>query len=547
MSENGEFAAAAGASLATMESAITTTASVASLDDAICEKARLSRDPRFDGLFFTAVSSTGIYCRPVCPAPPPRRENVSYYRHAAQAEGDGYRPCLRCRPELSPGDPDRRRGDSVLAQALRLIDGGALDDAPLSRIAEDVGLSERQLRRVFVEQLGATPTQVNATRRLLFAKQLLTETTLPVTDVAMAAGFASLRRFNAAFRDAYRLAPRELRRQRDDLPEARPTGDALRLRLAFRPPYDFDGLLDFFRVRALPGVEVVDDDSYARSIGSGDKAAWFRLSRGDHAEAPLRLELQGVATAELRSVVSRIRRQFDLDADPAAIADGLSADPAMRRRVRRAPGLRLPGAWDGFEIAVRAVLGQQVSVAAARTLASRLVERFGERIDAATVSPLTHRFPTAAALVHADLGSLGLTRKRAETIRGIAAALLDGRVGFSSQQSLDEFIASWTALPGIGPWTASYIALRGLGHPDAFLDGDLVLRRNVLRRAASTDETALSIRALREHAERWRPWRGYAVFHLWRDAPSPVVKQAAFRGSASTSTIKPTSGNRSPA
>ena len=495
------------------------------LDDAICEKARLSRDPRFDGLFFTAVSSTGIYCRPVCPAPPPKRENVRYFRHAAQAEINGYRPCLRCRPELSPSDPDRQRGDSVLAQALRLIDAGALDEAPLSDVADSIGLSERQLRRVFVEQLGATPTQVNATRRLLFAKQLLTETTLPVTDVAMAAGFASLRRFNAAFRDAYRLAPRDLRKQRDELPTDRTDGDVLQLKLAFRPPYDFDGLLAFFRIRALPGVEIVDDDSYARSIRSrsdtNNRTAWFRLSRGEHADAPLRLELHGVATAELRNVVSRVRRQFDLDADPAAIHAGLSTDPAMRRRLKRAPGLRLPGAWDGFEIAVRAVLGQQVSVAAARTLATRLVERFGERLGDADNTGLSHRFPTAEALADADVASVGLTRTRAETIRGIARALLDGRVGFSTQQSLDEFVESWCALPGIGPWTASYIALRGLGHPDAFLDGDLILRR-----AASKGDDALSIRELREYAERWRPWRGYAVFHLWRDMPSPATKAA---------------------
>ena len=522
-----------------MESHIAATIPTSSLDDAVCEKARLSRDPRFDGLFFTAVSSTGIYCRPICPAPAPRRENVRYYRHAAQAESAGYRPCLRCRPELSPGDPDRQRGDSILAQALRLIDDGALDDAPLSDVANRIGLGERQLRRVFVDQLGATPTQVNATRRLLFAKQLLTETTLPVTDVAMAAGFASLRRFNAAFRDAYRLAPRELRRQREDDVHERVAGDVLRLQLAFRPPCDFNGLLDFFRIRALPGVEVVDGDSYARSIGSGNKPAWFRLTRSDREAASLQLELHGVATSELRGVVSRIRRQFDLDADPSAIRAGLSADPAMRRRLKRAPGLRIPGAWDGFEISVRAVLGQQVSVAAARTLASRLVERFGERMDGAKDIGLSHRFPAAAALAEADVASVGVTRTRAATIQGIARAVVDGRVGFSHQPSLDDFVDSWTALPGIGPWTASYIALRGLGHPDAFLDGGLILRR-----AASDSDAALSIRKLRERAECWRPWRGYAVFHLWRDVPPPVERRTTPKPAKSRT---PTSRSSRPA
>lgn len=480
-------------------------------DPRVCEQARLSRDARFDGLFFTAVTSTGIYCRPVCPAPPPKPQNVTYFANAAAAEAAGFRPCLRCRPELSPGDDGWHRGDATVARALKLIDAGALAEAPVEALAGRVGIGERQLRRLFVEHLGAAPLGVHGTRRLLFAKQLLTETTLPITEIAMAAGFGSLRRFNATFREAYRMAPRELRRH----PPAG-TGEALTLRLGFRPPYDLAAMLGFLKMRALPGVEVVDAESYARVIAPEDPRSapgWLRISAWPGGEHALRLQLHGVASTRLLAIVGRLRRMFDLDANPQTIAAGLAVEPKLRALLAQRPGLRLPRGWDGFEIAVRAILGQQVSVAAARTLATRLAQRHGRPLSAPLAPGLEHLFPRAEDLAEADLTPLGITRARAETIRQVARALLDGRVDFNPERTLDEFAARWVTLPGIGPWTAQYIAMRALGHPDAFPAEDLILRRE-----ASDDGAPLTAKALTRRAEAWRPWRAYAVIHLWRHA-----------------------------
>ncbi|WP_119717577.1 DNA-3-methyladenine glycosylase 2 family protein [Cognatilysobacter tabacisoli] len=490
-------------------------------DAQVCEQARRSRDARFDGLFFTAVPSTRIYCRPVCPAPFARR--VEYFRHAAAAEAAGYRPCLRCRPELSPDDGSWRRGDAALARALKLIDEGALAEQPLAALAARVHLGERQLRRLFVERIGVAPGGVHGTRRLLFAKQLLTETALPITEIALASGFTSVRRFNAAFLDAYRMAPRELRRQvRDDVPAA--SGRPLTLRLGYRPPYDFTSMLAFLRGRALPGVEAVDDASYVRVIGTPDAPGWLRVAHADRDHALL-LTVHGAAPAQLLGIVGRLRRMFDLDADPQAIGDALRASARLRPLLDARPGLRLPSGWDGFEIAVRAVIGQQVSVAAARTLTARLARRYGHALPAAIAQEapgIEHLFPTPDALVDADLASIGLTRARADTVRTLSAALLDGRVDFRRERTLDDFVAHWVALPGIGTWTANYIALRALGHPDAFLADDLVLQR-----ATPGDGTRLTARALTARAEAWRPWRGYAVIHLWRDSMAPAGVGAA--------------------
>ena len=481
---------------------------------AVCEQARLSRDSRFDGLFFTAVITTGVYCRPVCPAPPPKPDNVRYFAHAAAAESAGFRPCLRCRPELSPAGA-WRRGDAALARALALISEGFLTEQPLNALAERVHLGERQLRRLFVERLGAPPLRVHTTRRLLFAKQLLTETALSVTDVALAAGFGSLRRFNTAFSETYRLAPTLLRKT-----EAATVADGpLTLRLAYRPPYDWPALLDFLRGRALPGVEIADEHSYARLIGHADKIGWLRVSPWPDGSPALKLELHEVAPAALLDTVSRVRRMFDLDADPNAIAGTLEAVPRLRPLLARAPGLRIPSGWDGFETAVRAIVGQQISVAAARTVVARIAQRYGSVLPNALAPGLNRLFPTPERLAEADLTFLGLIRARADTVRRMARALLDGRVDFRRDRTLDEFVARWTALPGIGPWTAHYLALRALGHPDAFPAHDLVLQR-----AASADETRLTARALAAWAESCRPWRGYAALHLWRDATSNRMK-----------------------
>ena len=503
-------------------------------DPQVCEQARLSRDPRFDGLFFTAVLSTRIYCRSVCPAPWAKR--VRYYRTAAAAEAAGYRPCLRCRPELSPADGTWRRGDAVLARALKLIDQGFLAEQPLAALAGRVNVGERQLRRLFVERLGAAPIAVHGTRRLLFAKQLLTETALPITEVALASGFGSVRRFNAAFQDAYRMAPRELRKK----PPRTAAGDAetLVLRLGYRPPYDFPAMLDFLRGRALPGVETVEAGSYARVIAGegGAPHGWLRISAwpdaGRGEEHALKLELHAAQASRLLSITGRLRRMFDLDADPGAIAAVLSHDARLAPLLAKRPGLRIPSGWDGFEIAVRAILGQQVSVAAARTFAARIAQQFGEALDpCAAAHGLSHLFPGPARLADADLARIGLTRARADTVRAVARAVLEGRVDFNAERTLEDFVARWTALPGIGPWTAHYIALRALGHPDAFPADDLVLQKAVPAPApAKAGGSRMSAAALTARAEAWRPWRAYAVLQLWRDSmpvPLPATRDAA--------------------
>ncbi len=483
-------------------------------DHRVCEQARLSRDARFDGLFFTAVTSTRIYCRPVCPAPAPKPANIRYYASAAAAEAAGFRPCLRCRPELAPGHAGWQRGEQVVARALKLIDAGVLADHSLEQLAARVDIGARQLRRLFVEHVGAPPIDVHTTRRLLFAKQLLTETTLPVTEVALASGFASLRRFNAAFAQANRMPPRELRRQ----PRIAP-GGALVLRLGYRPPYDFAALLMFLRTRALPGVELVDEQSYLRVFGPPDAAGWLRLSAWPGGEHALQLELHGARPVQLLPLVTRLRRMFDLDADPRVIAATLGTSSVLKPLLRKRPGLRLPGGWDGFEIAVRAVLGQQVSVAAARTLATRIVQRHGAAVTTLMPAGLQRLFPTPAQLADADLREIGVTTARAATIRGIARALLDGRVDFRAEQPLQEFVASWVALPGIGEWTAHYMAMRALSHPDAFPAADLILRR-----VAAGAAPALSTKVLTTLAEAWQPWRAYAVMQLWRSASDAAAK-----------------------
>ncbi|RMX07905.1 DNA-3-methyladenine glycosylase 2 family protein [Corticibacter populi] len=507
------------------------------LDPQLCEQARLSRDARFDGVFFTAVTSTGIYCRPVCPAPVPRRANVRYYPTAAAAEEAGFRPCLRCRPELSPQDGHWHRGDSALARALKLLDGGFLDAHSVTELAGRVHLGERQLRRLFVERLGAPPLRVASTRRLLFAKQLLTETRLPITEVALASGFGSLRRFNAAVQGSWRMPPGRMRRRggTQGIEAAGAQGSALVLRMAYRPPYDFAGVLDFLRARAVTGVERVGPDSYCRTIDTGVAAdaepVWFALRPWPGGQQALQLQLHGLAAEQLPEVVRRIRRMFDLDADPRSIHAVLAQDAELQPQVAAHPGQRIPGGWDGFEMAVRAVLGQQVSVAAARTLAVRLVQRWGAPLQASSAARsgvpgegLTHRFPRPEVLRDADLTAIGLPAARARTIRAVAGALLDGQLDFRPDQTLEAFVERWCALPGIGPWTAHYIAMRALGHPDAFPAGDLVLQKTLAAAGARLTAAALEARA-----QAWRPWRAYAVFHLWRLAATRANATASAR------------------
>jgi AraC family transcriptional regulator of adaptative response / DNA-3-methyladenine glycosylase II len=480
---------------------------------AICDRARASKDPRFDGLFFTAVRSTGIYCRPVCPAPTPKRQNITYYPTAAAATAAGYRPCLRCRPELSP-DQFARDADEVVQRALALIADGALQDASVEALSAQVGIGSRQLRRVFLAHTGATPIAVHTTRRLLLAKQLLTETALPVTQVALAAGFNSLRRFNAAFLEGCGMAPGALRKRRAEtgahairrLRAETPSG-ALVLRLGYRPPLAFPAMLAFLAKRAIPGIERVGADSYERVIGPTDAATWIRVTANPN-KPELLLQIHDADPRAIPDIVRRVRRVFDLDADLAAVHLTFEEDPLLARAIAKRPGLRVPGGWDGFEVAVRAVLGQQVSVAGATTLARRLVDAFGDR-RAQPREGFERVFPTPQRLREAPLESIGLPKTRAATLRSLAAATLDGRVAFGSGQRLDAFVERISALPGIGAWTAHYIALRALGHPDAFPAGDLVLQQVL------GGDKRLTERATEARSQAWRPWRAYAVLHLW--------------------------------
>jgi AraC family transcriptional regulator, regulatory protein of adaptative response / DNA-3-methyladenine glycosylase II len=478
------------------------------LDRRALDRARISRDRRFDGKFFVAVTSTGIYCRPVCPARTSKNSNVRYYATAAAAAEAGFRPCLRCRPEAAPGTPAWLGTSAVVRRALRLIHEGALDDTSVEALAARIGVGARHLHRLFVQHVGASPIAVAQTRRLHFAKRLLDETDLPITQIALAAGFGSLRRFNDAFQESYRHSPRALRKRRPG-DTAAATGDEVVLRLAFRPPYDWLHVQRFLADRALPGVERVDSNGYARTVRTDAGHAVISVRALTNVDA-LELRVRGAEPAALFQLSSAARRTFDLSSDPARIAVAFRSDRLLGPLLKRRPGLRIPGAWDPFECAVRAVLGQQVTVAAGRTFATRLVERAGIRIRDGT-DGLTHLFPTPAALAKADLGSIGITTARGRALRELARAVDAGDVDFAAP--VEEVTARLAELPGLGDWTAQYIALRALGEPDAFPAADLVLRK-----MASVDGSPITTRELDARAETWRPWRGYAVLHLWAAA-----------------------------
>lgn len=478
------------------------------LDLRALERARTSRDRRFDGKFFIAVKTTGIYCRPVCPAPSPKPANIRYFATAAAAAEAGFRPCLRCRPEAAPGTPAWLGTSAVVRRALRLIQDGALDVMSVDELATKIGIGTRHLHRLFTEHVGASPIAVAQTRRLHFAKRLLDDTRLPITQIALAAGFGSLRRFNDAFQKTYQRAPRELRRLRND-PSSDADPNAVTLKLSYRPPYDWQHVRDFLATRAIPGVERIDDRGYARTVALEGTWAAVQVRPVDE-EHTLELTVRGAPPAALFQLSATARRMFDLAADPARIRSAFRSDPVLAPLLQARPGLRIPGAWDPFECAVRAVLGQQVSVAAARTLAARLVNRVGEPI-AGGADGLTHLFPSARVLAGANLDGLGITGSRIGALHALARAVADGSVDFKAP--VEQVIAALTALPGFGEWTAQYIALRALDEPDAFPTGDLVLRR-----MAAPGAAPLSTRELSKRAEDWRPWRGYAVMHLWRAA-----------------------------
>lgn len=470
-------------------------------------RAILIRDRRFDGRLFVCVKTTGIYCRPICPARTPKSENILFVQTAAAAQEAGFRPCLRCRPETAPDLGAWRGASNTVSRALALIELGALDQGDLEALANRVGVGERQLRRLFRQHLGASPVAVAQTRRVLLAKQLIHETRLPMTEIALAAGFGSLRRFNEVFLALYQRSPSALRRSRQEDLSAGSQGE-ITLQLRYRAPYDWPAMLGFLKLRAISGVETVRGDVYARTIGFGalQGTVSVRPGQGDALEATVRF----ADLCALPNIIARLRRVFDLSAEPDAIGRHLAQDPALAPLVAQRPGLRLPGAWDGFELAIRAVLGQQITVPAAVHLASKLVARHGQPLTSPEPG-LTHMFPEPALLAQTDLSDLGLPRSRAKTLSAVAAAVISDPDLFCAGHSLESAVARLRALPGIGDWTAQYIAMRQLREPDAFPAADVGL----MRAMADEDGQRPDAAALLERAQAWRPWRAYGAQHLW--------------------------------
>ncbi len=478
------------------------------LDDTACYRAVLARDARYDGRFFTCVKTTGIYCRPICPARPPKLENCRFVRTAAAAQEAGFRPCLRCRPESSP-DLDAWRGTSAtVSRALKLIEGGALDEGDIAALAARLEIGERQLRRLFRRHLGAAPITVAQTRRVLLAKQLIHQTDLGMTDVALASGFGSLRRFNETFRHLYQRPPSELRRRA--VGGSGPPVSGICLLLPYRPPYDWPDMMRFLRKRAIAGLEMVTSDSYSRVIEIGDAVGSIQVSHVREQSA-LRVVVRFPQLDSLPTIIVRTRRLFDLGAEPVAIVSALKSDPLLAPLVKARPGLRVPGAWDGFEIAIRAVLGQQITLQGGTRLAAQVVSTLGSPAASfAGLAGLSHVFPRPQRFSAAALSGLGVPASRISSIVGIAAAAASDPRLFDPRCDLVDAVARLRQLPGVGEWTAQYIAMRALGESDAFLAGDVALQRRL-----AVHGKRPAVRQILERAERWRPWRAYALLHLW--------------------------------
>ena len=478
------------------------------LQHEIYERARLARDARFDGQFYIAVKTTGIYCRPICPVMSPKRENITYFPSAAAASEAGYRPCLRCRPECAPGTPAWGGTSTTVRRGLRLIAGGALDEGNVEVLAERLGVTSRHLRRLFTKHLGASPLAVAHTQRLHFAKRLIDDTTLPMTHISAAAGYRSIRRFNDAFIKTYGRSPRELRKVGANGSSGRKSA-ALVLRLPYRAPFDWDGMLRFFAHRATPGVEHVSGDTYRRTISTNDEHGIVEVRPGN--SGYLSLTLHGVRTSALFGVIQRMRELFDLDAPVAEIGSLLGRDRKLGPILRKFPGIRVPGAYNGFELTVRAILGQQVSVKAATTLAGRIAGRYGEPLQVAgDADPaLSYVFPSPERLRRARLHNMGLVGSRIESIRRIAAATAGGEVNFDPSQDPDTFCSALTSIRGVGDWTAQYVAMRVLKYPDAFPATDLGLLKALMHPERTTPAVLL------QRAEAWRPYRAYAAMLMW--------------------------------
>jgi AraC family transcriptional regulator, regulatory protein of adaptative response / DNA-3-methyladenine glycosylase II len=492
-------------------------------DQEICYRALQSRDARFDGLLFVGVTSTGIYCRPVCPARTAKPANCRFFASAAAAQQAGFRPCLRCRPETAPDLASWRGTSNTVSRALALIADGALDGdhASVESLAARLGLGERHLRRLFLQHLGASPITVAQTRRVLFAKQLIHETRMPMTEIALAAGFGSVRRFNEIFRDLFHRPPGELRRKTSEIRAVAEAAATLRLR--YRPPYDWDSMLSHLRTRAIPGVEVVENQKYLRTVeldGFPGSVEVAHLPR----QQSLAVTIRFPNVRSFPAIVARVRRLFDLGADIETIDAHLSTDPLLAPLVARHPGLRAPGGWDGFELAVRAILGQQISVAAARRLAGQLVLLHGKPVpaDDNTHSGLTHVFPTAERIASVESLGLGMPAARQSSLKALAQAVVADPNLFRPLGTIEEAIARLRSIPGVGEWTAQYIALRAIREMDAFPATDIGL----LRGAATMDGARPTSAVLLRRAESWRPWRAYAAQHLWAADSTPTLSTA---------------------
>lgn len=486
-------------------------------DEPTAYEALRSRDPRFDGLFFVGVSSTGIYCRPVCPAKTPLRKNCRFFSSAAAAEKSGFRPCLRCRPELAPGNAPVDTAHRVAALLVQRIHEGESDEGEgLEEISERFGMSSRQLRRIIRGELGVSPIELLQTRRLLLAKQLLTETRLPVIDIAFASGFSSLRRFNDAFKKRYRIPPTGLRKESGEVRTAHQLSGRSKLRLVYRPPYDWVGTLAFLAGRAIEGVEKVTDDSYSRTLRIGKHFGWVMVTH-DPGKNALVVEFPDSLAPVLPALLGRLKNLFDLAARPDVIASRLMEDEFLKEGVAANPGLRVPGSFDGFEIAVRAVLGQQITVKAATTLATRYATAFGGEI-VTPIPGLSRLSPVAEDVIAAGVdavASLGIVSARAACIVALARAFESGRLALDAGGDPGPVMKELVSIPGIGQWTAQYIAMRALRWPDAFPKEDIAIRKCLGGITAKEAE----LRSL-----AWSPWRSYAVLHLWKKLQQDAAK-----------------------
>jgi AraC family transcriptional regulator of adaptative response / DNA-3-methyladenine glycosylase II len=477
------------------------------IDPAICWQAIHSRDRRFDGRFFAGVLTTRIYCRPICPGPLGNPNNVRWYPSAASAEADGLRPCRRCRPHTSPGTPAWRGTSAVVSRALKLISEGELDAGSVDALAERVGLGPRHLRRLFLQHLGATPVKIASTRRVHFARNLLDQTDFPITKIASYSGFNSIRQFNHAMRATFGKSPSRLRALHSG---SKSPADhrGIALYLPYRPPFDWETLISFLKAQATPGTEVIDQGSYRRTIEINGQAGEIEV-RSEANESRLRVQVKLPSYEQLMLVVERVRRIFDLGADPLQITSHLAKDPRFSEMLKARPGLRVPGAWDAFEIAVRAVLGQQLTFVDAKPVIAQLVRSYGKPIKS-SVPGLTHLFPRPEVLVAANLSSFAMPPARAETIRALARAACQGKLSLTACTSLDDIISRLCTIPGMGRRRAMYTAMRAFGEPDAFPSSDLGLRR-----ALNNGRTPLSEAEFQNLAENWRPWRAYAAIYLW--------------------------------